>query len=189
MCAAPAGHIQGLPRGRGSMRHSRRGFPRCLAPAACPTWQPTYALLCLPWAQHPLPTLQPRGNLSGPPCPSHAASGAPDGEECEGEVGRDLGVGVQAHQLRVLEPRPRKLSQRLGHGRAEQQRLAAGGELGQDLWWWWRRWGGARQLSTGRGGARACSQESLLLEAGQVGSGAWAEPGARHARDTLQRTL
>mmetsp|Transcript_31642 Transcript_31642/g.94293 ORF Transcript_31642/g.94293 Transcript_31642/m.94293 type:complete len:271 (-) Transcript_31642:241-1053(-) len=47
----------------------------------------------------------------------------PHSEERQLQVGADLGVGVQPHQLRALEPCLRKLSEALRHRRAEEQRL------------------------------------------------------------------
>lgn len=53
------------------------------------------------------------------------------------QVGRDFGVGVQAHHLGILQPRLGELGQHLGQSRGEEQRLPAVAALLQDgahLW-------------------------------------------------------
>lgn len=57
----------------------------------------------------------------------------PHREEGGGQVGRQLGVRVQAHKLRVFQARARKLGQGGGQGGREEQGLAVGGQPGQDL--------------------------------------------------------
>ena len=83
---------------------------------------------------------------------------APDSKESQPQIGGDLCVSIQAYQLRLPQPRPRKLRQRLGHGGGEEQGLAAGphvphdlcgGEAGKGRW-------GASHLNSSTAACGAC---------------------------------
>ena len=92
-----------------------------------------YACMCITVTFSPLPaakacpwpfTPEVRTPAACRPSPHLPRFPAPDCEESELELGADARLGVEADELRALQPRLGKVRQRLGHGGTEQQALA-----------------------------------------------------------------